>query len=66
MNCRVPGCMATTEQSYGGRPLCMQAFAGDPEAHRQSLRGCMMFIDGYFTDRVLAGDRPASFPGSSE
>lgn len=43
MNCPVYGCPANNHGStYCGQPVCMQPFAGDPEAFRQSVRGCLL------------------------
>lgn len=43
MNCPVPGCPANNEgKLYGGQPVCMQPFSGDPEAFKESTKGCCM------------------------
>jgi hypothetical protein len=50
--CRVPGCMAVRDQPYAGTPMCQQAWAGEPTAHRQYLDACMMRQPSETVDRT--------------
>lgn len=43
MNCPVGGCPVNDHGStYMGTAVCMQAFCGDPEDFRQTVRGCLL------------------------
>lgn len=40
--CPVSGCIANIGgAAYSGQPVCMQPWSGDPEAFKNSIRGCL-------------------------